>query len=88
LTNPSLSVLIDGELQVVDRRLDLTARIYADFGMLLPLIGTVAGGPLVGGAVLALQETFRQLDEAPKPSVTYHIGGTFEQPEVTRGETP
>lgn len=88
LTNPSLNALIDGELQLVDRRLDLTARIYADFGMLLPLIGTVAGGPLVGGAVLALQETFRQLDEAPEPSVTYHIGGTFEQPEVTRGGTP
>ncbi|RRQ23326.1 hypothetical protein D5687_07770 [Guyparkeria sp. SCN-R1] len=88
LINPSLSALIDGELQLVDRRLDLTARIYADFGMLLPLIGTVAGGPLVGGAVLALQETFRQLDKAPEPSVTYHIGGSFEQPEVTRGGTP
>ncbi|MFI9652372.1 YhdP family protein [Guyparkeria halopsychrophila] len=87
LINPSLNALIDGELQLVDRRLDLTARIYADFGMLLPLIGTVAGGPLVGGAVLALQETFRQLDQAPQPSVTYHIGGSFEQPEVTRGET-
>ncbi|MFN2381363.1 MAG: YhdP family protein [Guyparkeria sp.] len=88
MTNPSLSALIDGELQMVDRRLDLTARIYADFGMLLPLIGTVAGGPLVGGAVLALQETFRQLDEAPEPSVTYHIGGAFDQPEVTRGSKP
>ncbi|MFO7809207.1 YhdP family protein [Guyparkeria sp.] len=87
LTNPSLSALIDGELQLVDRRLDLTARIYADFGMLLPLIGTVAGGPLVGGAVLALQETFRQMDQAPEPSVTYLIGGSFEQPEVTRGDT-
>ncbi len=87
LINPSLSALIDGELQLVDRHLDLRARIYADFGMLLPLIGTVAGGPLVGGAVLALQETFRQLDQAPEPSVTYHIGGSFEQPEVTRGDT-
>ncbi|QGT78797.1 hypothetical protein GM160_07740 [Guyparkeria halophila] len=86
LTNPSLSALIDGELQLVERRLDLTARIYADFGMLLPLIGTVAGGPLVGGAVLALQETFRQLDQAPEPSVTYHIGGSFDEPVVTRGE--
>ncbi|MFI9654062.1 DUF3971 domain-containing protein [Guyparkeria sp. GHLCS8-2] len=88
LINPSLSALIDGELQLVDRRLDLTARIYADFGMLLPLIGTVAGGPLVGGAVLALQETFRKLDQAPEPSVTYHVGGSFEQPAVTRGGTP
>ncbi|MFW6379157.1 MAG: YhdP family protein [Guyparkeria sp.] len=86
LINPSLSVLIDGELQLVERRLDLTARIYADFGMLLPLIGTVAGGPLVGGAVLALQETFRQLDQAPEPSVTYHVGGSFDQPEVTQPE--
>lgn len=88
LINPSLSALIDGELQLVERRLDLTARIYADFGMLLPLIGTVAGGPLVGGAVLALQETFRQMDDAPEPSVIYRIGGSFDEPEITRGETP
>jgi uncharacterized protein YhdP len=73
-------------VNLVDRKLDLAARVYADFGMLLPLIGTVAGGPLVGGAVLALQETFKQLDEAPAPSVIYHIGGSFDQPKVTRGE--
>jgi len=86
LTNPSLSALIDGDVDLVGRRLDLNARIYADFGMLLPLIGTVAGGPLVGGAVLALQETFKKLDQAPEPSVTYHIGGRFDAPEVVRAE--
>ncbi|MGM0517607.1 MAG: YhdP family protein [Pseudomonadota bacterium] len=83
LVNPSLSALIDGRMELVDSELDLTARIYADFGMLLPLIGTVAGGPLVGGAILALQETFRQLDEAPEPTVTYHIGGSLGEPVVT-----
>ena len=88
MTNPSLSALIDGEVNLVDRQLDLTARVYADFGMLLPLIGTVAGGPLLGGAVLALQETFKQLDQAPEPAVTYHIGGSFDQPQVTRGDVP
>ncbi|MCL7744233.1 TIGR02099 family protein [Guyparkeria hydrothermalis] len=88
MTNPSIRSLIDGNVNLVDQQLDLTARVYADFGMLLPLIGTVAGGPLVGGAVLALQETFRQLDEAPEPSMTYHIGGSFDQPQVTRGGIP
>ncbi len=83
LINPSLSALIDGRVELVDDRLDLTARIYADYGMLLPLIGTVAGGPLVGGAILALQQTFRQLDEAPDPDVTYHIGGSMDEPVVT-----
>jgi len=88
MTNPSLSALVDGEVDLVDRQLDLTARVYADFGMLLPLIGTVAGGPLVGGAVLALQETFKQLDEVPEPAATYHIGGRFDEPQVTRGDRP
>ncbi|WP_082663848.1 MULTISPECIES: YhdP family protein [unclassified Guyparkeria] len=88
MTNPSLTARIDGDVNLIDRTLDLSARVYADFGMLLPLIGTVAGGPLVGGAVLALQETFKQLDEAPDPSVTYHIGGSFDQPQVTRGGVP
>ena len=82
LLNPSLSALIDGRMNLIDSRLDLTARVYADFGMLLPLIGTVAGGPLVGGAILALQETFKQLDEAPEPTVTYHIGGSLGEPLV------
>lgn len=82
LINPSLTALIDGEVYLVDRRLDLMARIYADVGMLLPLIGTVAGGPLVGGAILALQETFKQLDRAPEPDVVYHIGGSFDEPKV------
>jgi len=88
LTNPSLRAFIDGNIDLVDRRLDLVARVYADFGMLLPLIGTVAGGPLVGGAVLAIQETVKQLDQATEPSVTYHIGGSFDAPEVLRVEVP
>jgi len=82
LVNPSLSALIDGQMNLLESELDLTARIYADFGMLLPLIGTVAGGPLVGGAILALQETIKQLDEAPEPTVTYHIGGSLGEPVV------
>lgn len=82
LVNPSLSALIDGQMKLLESELDLTARIYADFGMLLPLIGTVAGGPLVGGAILALQETIKQLDEAPEPTVTYHIGGSLGEPVV------
>ncbi len=93
LINPSLTALIDGDVDLVDRRLDLTARVYADFGMLLPLIGTVAGGPLVGGAILALQQTFKQLDQAPGPDVVYYIGGSFDQPMVgappqTQSTTP
>ncbi len=88
LINPSLSILIDGEVQLMERLLDLRARVYADFGMLLPLIGTVAGGPLIGGAVLALQEAFKKLDQTPEPSMTYHIGGSFDQPEVVREKAP
>ncbi|WP_372591931.1 YhdP family protein [Guyparkeria sp.] len=83
LVNPSLTALIDGRMELIESRLDLTARIYADYGMLLPLIGTVAGGPLVGGAILALQQTFKQLDQAPEPDVTYHIGGSLDEPIVT-----
>ncbi|MFW5954286.1 MAG: YhdP family protein [Guyparkeria sp.] len=83
LVNPSLTALIDGRMELVESRLDLTARIYADYGMLLPLIGTVAGGPLVGGAILALQQTFKELDQAPEPDVTYHIGGSLDEPIVT-----
>lgn len=82
--NPSVAVHLFGQTDLQQEALDLTAEVYADTGILLPLIGTVAGGPVVGGAVLALQEAIRGLGEKRHPQLIYHIGGTMENPEIER----
>ncbi len=82
LKNASLTAVAKGDTNLGIQSLNYTVRIYADIGMLLPIIGTVAGGPLVGGAVLALQQAFSALDKNPAPTLTYHIGGNIAHPVV------
>ncbi|MHB8919600.1 MAG: YhdP family phospholipid transporter [Halothiobacillus sp.] len=87
LKNASLTAVVDGKTELRTNSLDYTVKIYADIGMLLPIIGTVAGGPLVGGAVLALQQAFSALNKNPAPTLTYHITGTISQPLVNTIES-
>ncbi|HUM98949.1 MAG TPA: DUF3971 domain-containing protein [Halothiobacillus sp.] len=82
LKNAALSATAKGATNLRTQSLNYTVHIYADIGMLLPIIGTVAGGPLVGGAVLALQQAFSALNKNPAPTVTYHIGGSIAHPIV------
>ncbi|MBN2856398.1 MAG: hypothetical protein JXK51_09155, partial [Halothiobacillaceae bacterium] len=82
LKNAALSATAKGATNLRTQSLNYTVHIYADMGMLLPIIGTVAGGPLVGGAVLALQQAFSALNTNPAPTVTYHIGGSIAHPIV------
>jgi uncharacterized protein YhdP len=62
--------------------LNYRVNVYADVGMLLPIIGTVAGGPLVGGAVLAVQQALKSIDKNPSPTLSYQISGTLEKPII------
>lgn len=82
LKNASLRMNASGHTNLVDDSLDYRVKVYADVGMLLPIIGTVAGGPLVGGAVLAVQQALKSIDKNPSPTLTYHITGTLNQPIV------
>jgi uncharacterized protein YhdP len=82
LKNASLSAVAKGATNLRTQSLNYTVHIYADLGMLLPIIGTVAGGPIVGGAVLALQQAFSALNKNPSPTLTYHIGGNIAHPIV------
>jgi uncharacterized protein (TIGR02099 family) len=82
LKNAALTAIAKGSTNLGAQSLNYTVHIYADIGMLLPIIGTVAGGPLVGGAVLALQQAFSALNKTPTPTLTYHIGGSIAHPIV------
>ncbi|OZB75000.1 MAG: TIGR02099 family protein [Halothiobacillus sp. 14-55-98] len=82
LKNASLRLTASGQTHLSDNSLDYTVKVYADIGMLLPIIGTVAGGPIVGGAVLALQQALKTIDKNPAPTLVYRVTGTIADPVV------
>lgn len=82
LKNASLRLTASGQTQLSDNSLDYTVKVYADIGMLLPIIGTVAGGPIVGGAVLAIQQALKTIDKNPVPTLVYRVTGTIADPVV------
>jgi len=84
IRSPSLFAVINGHANLLNDSLDYELDIYADVGMLLPLIGTVAGGPLVGGAVLLLQKLVRQGGTDLEPDKRYRITGSIDQPVLER----
>lgn len=82
LKNASITAVAQGRSQLTDNTLDYTVKVYADVGMLLPIIGTVAGGPLVGGALLAIQQVIKSADKHPDPAFIYRITGTITHPDI------
>jgi len=82
LKNASVTAVAQGRTQLTDNTLDYTVKVYTDLGMLLPIIGTVAGGPLVGGALLAIQQAIKSADKHPDPAFIYRITGTIDHPDI------
>ncbi|MFP4294778.1 MAG: YhdP family protein [Halothiobacillaceae bacterium] len=82
--SPSLLAVLEGTTDLQTEQLDYQMAVYADVGMLLPIIGTVAGGPLVGGAVLLAQQLIRQSDTRLEPTMRYRIRGTIDEPKLQR----
>lgn len=82
IRNASMHLTATGTTRLSDNSLDYTVKVYADVGMLLPIIGTVAGGPIVGGAVLALQQALKTIDKNPAPTLVYRVTGTITAPIV------
>ncbi len=84
LKNPSMAAIVSGKTDLARQTLNLRVDVYADVGMLLPIIGTVAGGPVVGGAILALQEVMKSVNKNPEPSVVYRVTGTYDKPKIEK----
>lgn len=82
LQNASIKAVAHGRSALIGNTLDYTVKVYADVGMLLPIIGTVAGGPLVGGALLAIQQAIKSADKHPDPAFIYRITGTIDHPDI------
>ncbi len=83
LRGPTAEIGIAGRLGLGARDYDQTAVVTGDVGSALPMAGVMAGGPVVGAALLLFSQIFKE----PLKGVArayYHIGGSWEDPQVER----
>ena len=83
LRGPAAEIGIAGRTGIATHDYDQTAVITGNLGASLPVAGALAGGPVVGAAVLLFSQIFKE----PLKGVTrgyYRITGPWENPTVER----
>ncbi|MFZ5467484.1 MAG: YhdP family protein [Pseudomonadota bacterium] len=85
LNGPSAQIFMKGYSDMLNRTLHYDMVVVPALGNVLPIIGTVAGGPLVGGAVFLLQKVFDQLG-GERSGFNYRVSGSWDEPQVERVE--
>jgi uncharacterized protein YhdP len=83
LRGPTAEIGMMGRMGLGVRDYDQTAVVTGNVGSALPVAGTVAGGPVVGAALLLFSQIFKE----PLKGVArayYHIGGSWDDPQVER----
>jgi uncharacterized protein (TIGR02099 family) len=83
LTGPAADIGIAGRTGLGTRDYDQTAVVSGNFGATLPVAGALAGGPVVGAAMLLFSQVFKE----PLKGMTrgyYRITGNWDEPQVER----
>jgi uncharacterized protein (TIGR02099 family) len=83
LRGPAAEIGIAGRTGLAARDYDQTAVVTGNLGASLPVAGALAGGPVVGAAVLLFSQVFKE----PLKGITrgyYRITGPWENPTVER----
>lgn len=83
LRGPAAEIGIAGRTGLISRDYDQTAVITGNLGASLPVAGALAGGPVVGAAVLLFSQVFKE----PLKGITrgyYRITGPWDNPTVER----
>ena len=83
LQGPAAEIGLVGRVGLAKHDLDQTAVVTGKFGASLPLASTLAGGPVVGAAVLVFSQVFKQ----PLKGLArgyYRITGSWDNPTVER----
>ena len=83
LRGPAAEIGIAGRTGLATRDYDQTAVVTGNLGASLPVAGALAGGPVVGAAVLLFSQVFKE----PLKGITrgyYRITGPWENPTVER----
>lgn len=83
LRGPAAEIGIAGRTGLGTRDYDQTAVVTGNLGASLPVAGALAGGPVVGAAVLLFSQVFKE----PLKGITrgyYRITGPWDDPQVER----
>ncbi|HUY84267.1 MAG TPA: YhdP family protein [Steroidobacteraceae bacterium] len=83
LKGPAAAIGVVGRIGLKNRDYDQIAVVTTSLGNSLPLAGALAGGPVVGAAVLLFTEVFKQ----PLKGLArgyYHVTGSWADPKVQR----
>ena len=83
LKGPAAEIGLIGRVGLKNKDYDQTAVVTGSIGNSLPIAGALAGGPVVGAAVLLFTQVFKQ----PLKGLArgyYHITGSWDNPTVER----
>ena len=83
LRGPAAEIGLVGRIGLKNRDYDQTAVVTGSVGNSLPLAGVLAGGPVVGAAVLVFTQVFKQTLSGLARGY-YHISGGWDSPIVER----
>ena len=85
LKGPAAEIGVVGRTGLGERDYDQTAVVTGSLGQSLPVAGALAGGPVVGAALLVFSQIFKE----PLKGITrgyYRITGSWDNPVVQRVE--
>jgi uncharacterized protein YhdP len=81
IRSPSSLIEISGRTGVAARDFDQQVTVTPSLGSAIPIAGVVAGGPVVGGALLIAQQLLsKQVDRLGQ--VRYSVKGSWDDPKI------
>ncbi|MGD9888392.1 MAG: YhdP family protein [Halothiobacillaceae bacterium] len=87
LASSALKLKVSGHSNILDQTLHYQMEATPSLGNVLPIVGTVAGGPIIGGATFVAQKLF-ELAGGSFMTMNYQISGTWENPIIERRQAP
>ncbi len=87
LASSALKLKVSGYSDMRDQSLHYQMAATPSLGNVLPILGTVAGGPIIGGATFVAQKLF-ELAGGSFVTLNYQISGTWDNPIIERGQAP
>jgi uncharacterized protein YhdP len=86
ISGPSVKMETRGRIGLAARDYDQRVRVYPDMSSGITLGALLIGGPALGALALIAQQVLdKPLDQVTQ--LTYHLGGTWDNPEIKRGDT-
>ena len=83
LVGPAADIGVVGRAGLALRDYDQTAVVRTNLGSTLPLAGVIAGGPIIGGALLIFTEMFKRPMKGIA-RVSYRVTGSWDEPVIER----